>query len=170
MTTPALTTNFLLTVGYDERLGDLVEIANATIIDVRARPNGRVRKGWSTTDLRREFADRYEWWPALGGRAFLARSDSWLPAPTDVLLPLVERVAKENLILLCACDEPWNCHRHNELAVPLLGTGVETHHVFEDQLILASELQDAIANGQPYEHFDLCNWLGNQFIEDPENP
>lgn len=165
-----MTTTFLLTVGYDSRLDDLVEIANARIIDVRARPNGRVRKGWSAADLHRQFGDRYEWWKTLGGRAFQARSDSWLPAPEAVLLPLVERAAKENLILLCACDEPWNCHRHNELAVPLLGMGVETHHVLQDQLILASELQTAITAGQPYEHFDLCNWLGNQFIEDPENP
>jgi hypothetical protein len=156
----------LFTCGYDPRLGEFVERLKAQVIDVRARPSGNVRKGWKSTDLARTFGDRYEWHgTTLGGRAFVAGSDEWIEAPTAVLKPLAERAKKENLILLCACWQPWECHRHNELAAPLLAsTSVDALHIHGDQLIEASELQQSIASGQPYAYHDLSDWMFQRHV------
>lgn len=153
----------LFTFGYNSSpasgdvLIELVDVLDATIVDVRLRPHGK--RGWRASDLSRQFGPKYEWNGTLGGRAFAARSSEWIEAPAIALRPLVDRHEREHLILLCACAEPWSCHRHHELAVPLLGQGVETYHVHGEQLIEATDLQTALRNGTPYSFHDLCDWL-----------
>ena len=137
---------------------ELVGLLNARIVDVRARPQGR--QGWRGADLAREFGERYEWHgETLGGRAFRIKSPTWQRAPEECLRPLVAREQTENLILLCACAEPWSCHRHHELAEPLLLLGVDTYHVHQDQVLAASDLAVALRTGDPCPSLDLCDWL-----------
>lgn len=153
----------LFTFGYNtspdsgDVLMELVNLLDATIVDVRLRPHGK--RGWRANDLSRQFGAKYEWNGTLGGRAFAARSSEWIEAPAIALRPLVERHEREHLILLCACGEPWSCHRHHELAVPLLKLGVETMHLHGEQAIAASDLQTALRDGTPYPYEDLCDWL-----------
>jgi len=156
----------LFTIGYDPRLGELAERLQAQVIDVRARPSGRVKAGWKAADLARTFGDRYEWHGrTLGGRAFMAGSDEWIAAPLEVLKPLAQRAKKENLILLCACPQPWECHRHNELAAPLLASSsIDALHVFGAQLIPASALQRSLTDNQPYDYHDLSDWMHRRHV------
>ena len=153
----------LFSIGYDPRLPDLANKLDAQVIDVRARPSGRVKAGWKAADLARTFGDRYEWHGrTLGGRAFVAGSDEWIEAPAEVLKPLAKRGKKENLILLCACWQPWECHRYNEILKPILGlktSQVDALHIFGDQLIETSELADTDITGRPYDYFDLSDWM-----------
>lgn len=151
----------IFSTGYTDVLPELVEILDAHIWDVRARVSGRVRAGWRSSDLQREFGDRYEWHgQTLGGRAFRQKSTEWIEAPIDTLMPVVN--CARNVILLCACDAPWDCHRHNEIAAPLLRAGLaDVLHIHEDRLIEASELHASLTQGTPYDYYDLCDWMEN---------
>lgn len=156
----------LFTIGYDPRIGEFAERLCAKIIDVRARPSGQVKAGWKAADLARTFGDGYErHGKTLGGRAFLAGSEDWIEAPIEALQPIAKRAKKENLILLCACWQPWECHRHNEIALPLLAaTSVDALHIFGDQLITTSELQRSMADGKPYNYQDLSDWMHRRHV------
>lgn len=156
----------LFTIGYDPRLVELATRLQAQVIDVRARPSGRVKAGWKAADLARTFGTSYEWHgKTLGGRAFLASNDEWIEAPVEVLKPIAERGKKENLIFLCACFQPWECHRHNELAVPLLASSsVDALHIYGDQLIPASALQRSLTDNQPYDYHDLSDWMHRRHV------
>lgn len=151
----------LFTIGYDPRIGEFAERLRAQIVDVRARPSGQVKAGWKAADLARTFGTGYEWHgKTLGGRAFLAGSEDWIEAPLEILEPIAERSKKENLILLCACFRPWECHRHNEIAAPLLAsTSVDALHIYGDQLIETSELNRSLTDGKPYDYHDLLDWM-----------
>jgi len=160
-------TDVIFSFGYRDACGDvfaeLVELLDARVLDVRARPHGQ--RGWRGADLARQFGERYEWHGEnLGGRAFRNRSETWQPAPLDVLRPIADRAKGEHLILLCACAEPWSCHRHHELAEPLLLLGTETFHILDDQIIEASDLAVALRNNTSCPSANLCDWL------DSENP
>ena len=151
----------LFTIGYDPRLGEFAERLQAQVLDARARPSGQVKAGWKAADLARAFGSRYEGHPkTLGGRAFMSGSGDWIAAPLEILNPLSERAKTQNIILLCACFRPWECHRYNEIAAPLLAsTSVDALHIYGDQLIETSELQRSLTDGKPYDYYDLLDWM-----------
>ncbi len=47
-------------------------------------------------------------------------------------------------------EGPWRCNRHRVIATALLGRGVDCVHVYNDELIAASELQAALEEDREY--------------------
>jgi hypothetical protein len=128
----------IYSIGYQrlespEVLRDIAVRADAIVIDVRSVPTTR-KKGFGKNQLAALLGDRYEWrGGALGGRGEIAPQS-------------IERLARQdaNSILYCLEEHPVDCHRHHAIAVPLLQFEVDVQHLYRDELILASDLQDAL--------------------------
>ncbi|HEY1187915.1 MAG TPA: DUF488 family protein [Gemmata sp.] len=139
----------LFSVGYQHlqpaELVALVIALDAILIDCRSAPSGRVKRGFARADLEKALEGRYEWRKELGGR------DN---APT--VEGLKKLAADERrLVLMCMEHSPAECHRHHKIAMPLAVAGVDVWHVYEDEVVLATDLQRAIDNDDEYEYRSL---------------
>jgi ATPase family associated with various cellular activities (AAA) len=56
----------------------------------------------------------------------------------------------KNLMLMYPAENPGECNRHHLIAIELLKRGVDAIHVFDDQLIQASEFQQSIDEDREY--------------------
>jgi uncharacterized protein (DUF488 family) len=132
----------LYTIGYERlTIEDLIHVqrwSQMPIVDVRSKPRGRVKRGFSADDLINVFGDTYIARTDLGG---LAERDDWR----------LERIPRSG-ILLCQEEAPGDCHRH-EL---LIHFGLNGRHIYRDELVLASELAASIREDRDYE---LCGEL-----------
>lgn len=74
------------------------------------------------------------------------------PAAED--LRWLRKLTDDNTVLLLGTPEaPGACRRHVQIAVPMLKKGIDCVHVFQDQLIKASDLQLAIETGKDDSEF-----------------
>src|ERR1039458_5678638 len=139
----------IYTIGYDhmttmDLLAAMAALQVERLIDVRSIPHSRMR-GWGNHQVRVALGPKYHWAGAgLGGRG-----DGPTTAAVEALskTPYATRV-----MLMCKEEAPGDCHRHHGIAVPLYQIhGVDCVHVFQDHLILASELQASFDQHRDYE-------------------
>jgi len=133
------------TIGYQRlapsRLLELAERLDALVIDVRAVPKTRI-KGYGTRQLETLLGRRYLWaGSVLGGRGHGGKV-------TEEGIKAVERSGRDgNVILMCMCHVPGDCHRHKDICAPHFPKAV---HLFEDEAIEAGELERSIREGGDY--------------------
>jgi uncharacterized protein (DUF488 family) len=134
----------IYTVGYDHMSPKrLIEVLDALdvvlLIDCRSKPWSRI-PGFDKATLMRSLGTRYEW----RGRELGGLGDGPQAAAIEVLAASA-RAKSRNVALLCKEEAPAACHRHSDIAVPLLKKhGIDCVHVFQDELVLASELERAL--------------------------
>ena len=58
--------------------------------------------------------------------------------------------AGKTVMLMGNTESPGECNRHHTIAMELLARGIDVTHVFNDELILASELQASIDEDREY--------------------
>ena len=148
----------IYTIGYEYLSpADLAAIAaklDAVVIDVRSRPSGRVKRGFSRADLTALLTTRYAWWgDDLGGQGVTAKG-------LDALELAESRHASTgvNLLLLCQESAPGDCHRHHAIAMPLAARGVTVVHIYEDEAFTATALQRAIDDADPDAAYDCVSF------------
>lgn len=155
----------IYTIGYEHLApADLAAIAtklNARVIDVRSRPSGRVKRGFSRLDLQRFLEAQggsYDWRGfELGGRGLgvLASGLDYLAARADD-----SGMLERNLLLLCQESAPGDCHRHHRIALPLAARGVPVVHLYnvldrdESEAFTATALQRALDDADPDAAYD----------------
>jgi hypothetical protein len=54
------------------------------------------------------------------------------------------------VLLLCACEAPGECHRHQLIACALHTRGLVTQHIYRDEIVESDELARAITEGTGY--------------------
>ena len=145
----------IYTIGYDHMRGDsgalgsvMTRLKIDALIDVRSIPYSKI-PAFRKEALEHTFGNRYEWWgDCLGGRGV---------GPTVAgLNALVKRQPDERLLLMCKEQAPGDCHRHFTIAVPLLRSrGIDCTHIYENQLILASELHASIGAQRDYQYTEF---------------
>lgn len=107
--------NTLFTIGYTGRtldeLAAIVQSHNATLVDTRFSPYSRVPH-WNGGALRQQFGDRYVWMgKTLGNVNYKNGGDIKLAAPDKAVAPIAALLAKQPVILMCACVDIDSCHR-----------------------------------------------------------
>ena len=127
----------IYTIGYEKLTQkDLIGVAfrlNAIVVDVRSRPSGRVKRGFSRADLTLQLGNQYVWkGEALGGMGV-----GITPEGLDWLR---EFAKANNVMLLCKEEQPIECHRHS-IALQL---EEDVIHIFQDEACTARSLQDAV--------------------------
>lgn len=140
----------IVSVGYSkltpEELTQLVTRLRVELFyDVRSVPHSR-KPGFTRNALERRFGSLYVWRPDLGGRTI----------PTVEAIATLFPVRTRRVLLLCLEEAPGDCHRHHTVALPLWRRhNVDTHHVFQDHVVLASNLQRAIDTDSDYDSVGL---------------
>lgn len=146
----------VFSIGYAKLSPDdllkLVTDLDVTLIDVRSRPSGRVKRGFSRADLTTLLGTRYEYHgKELGGLgAGVTR------AGLDALAADPRR-----LLLMCQEHSPSDCHRHHMIGVPLAPMGVDVYHVFEGEVLTAADLKRAVDEDTDYECVDLADVIAS---------
>lgn len=113
------------------------------LVDVRSEPKSRIH-GFGQANLIRALGSRYTWeGNRLGGRGKIGQSG----------LTMVESLIRAGKVPMLLCKEraPGVCHRHFKIAIPLLERGIDITHVYDDQLVLTSDLQKALDTDSEYE-------------------
>jgi hypothetical protein len=167
MNDPAAPT--LFSVGYEklknpDALAELVLRLNVTLIDVRSRPWGHVRKGFSRTDLAalfdRKVSLSYEWHgQRLGG--FEKERPRW---PEGLAEIAARHRAGERLMLMCQEAAAGDCHRHL-LAMELFKQRIDVFHVAvgipnePDHIVRAVELDAVLDLDDTYDAIPLAEVL-----------
>lgn len=143
----------IFSIGYQgdmspSRLAGILEQLEADLVDVRSRPSGRVKRGFARRDLEALLGGRYTWrGDTLGGMGAGVRPEGldWL-----VERSAAAALAGRAVAIMCAEEAPGECHRHHQIALPLLERGVVVRHVYRGEVIDADELQRAIDEGDDY--------------------
>lgn len=137
----------ILTIGYakltPDELDGIARDLRATVLDVRSRPEGpRVKRGFRRSELAARLGSAYEHRPELGGKAREYESAD--------LGPLVERGARENLLLLCMEDDPCTCHRHAIAGRIYMEHEVAVGHIYGpgDNLVIFPEVDASFPAGE----------------------
>lgn len=133
-------------------LTTLVEQLKVVVIDVRSRPSGRAKRGFSRTNLAALLGGKYEYRGLELGEAGAGPTIEGLKA-------LVKD--RRRLLLLGHSTSPGECDRHSGIAVPLAVAGVTVWHIYESQVVEAAELQRAIDEETEYEHTELADVIAN---------
>lgn len=125
----------IYSIGYQQLTLDQLKsvldaLSVARLIDVRTSPHSR-KRGYTKRALEEFFRGRYLFaGDRLGGRAAIKPSAlNWLAEQSY------------DVAIMCMEEAPGECHRHMTIAVPLLRRGVDVRHIFENDILLASELQ-----------------------------
>ncbi len=157
----------IYTVGYQRMTGpaELAGLAkrfDAEVWDCRSNPVTR-KAGFGTKQLASLLgACGYLGTPWLGGRRPGA-GPLEMPPTTDTafhagIANLAMRQASgstyaghANVILMCMEESPGECHRHHTIAMALAAKWTEVTHIFQRELILASELQRALIADDEYD-------------------
>ena len=124
----------IYTIGYQflspEKLQEIASSLNAVVIDVRSSPSGRVKRGFSRSDLQSLLGSQYKWWgDLLGGRAKIQKLGLELLDQFDN--------ASTHCILMCQEHDPSDCHRHWDICSVHFRKAV---HIFEDELYSVSSI------------------------------
>lgn len=183
----------IYTAGYAKlQPSDLLKLAtvlDVTVCDIRGVRATR-KPGYGAKQLPALLGDRYAWWgdaePAPNGgpgqadlereEAAAARLSPWglagrnhggdparWPERFDALLAAVERP-----LLLCACEMPGDCHRHQIVTASGIGqepglgridpARLRVVHIIEGETIDAAELARALADPDPEAEYDCETW------------
>jgi hypothetical protein len=145
----------IYSIGYEalepDELVRILSALSADLIDVRSKPqNNRARadgKGRFNRSRLVELLGRsYQWHgDTLGGMG---------AGVTDHgICYLLGR--PRPAVLMCVEEAPGKCHRHIQIAVRLLGHGIDVAHIYQGEIVLASDLQAAIDSDGLYSYFDL---------------
>lgn len=133
----------IYSIGYQKlELDDLKDIAeqfDAVVVDVRSVPSSR-KKGFSRKALEDALGPFYVFkGDHLGGRApgVIIEGLNWL------------KTFSHNTMLLCMEEAPGECHRHHDIATRLLPS-IDVTHIYQNELIKASELQRALDEDNDY--------------------
>ena len=136
--------NTLYTLGYTRLKPDEIlraaERLDAVIADIRIAPRSR-HPMWNGAKMRAAWRERYVHIPELGNENYKGdRGDGVMLAnPEAGSSRVLDLLARQSVILLCACADWQTCHRR--AAAELIGerAGVEvTHLSVEDVRRLAS--------------------------------
>jgi hypothetical protein len=122
------------TTGLDrDQLVSILTETNATLVDVRSKPYGRVTPGFGRQTLTELLGARYQWRGDLLGGFPGTR-----PTP-DSLNELARDFSNRNAVLMCQCGElAWSdiktqevvrCHRLSLIATPLLASRIMVWHL-----------------------------------------
>lgn len=115
------------------------------VIDVRSRPSGRVKRGFSKPDLSALCGERYLWaGDRLGGFGRIA---------DDAIRWLLDFQRARRVVLVCKEFAPGDCHRHQAIANRLAARGELVRHVCEDEMVLSNELQRSIDDDGDYDFY-----------------
>jgi len=147
----------ILTIGYQrltpQRLADLATQFNATVIDVRGSLF-RCKSGFGRRQLEALLGPRYEY---RGDKGLGNRGANCVTA--DGLAWVVAEGEARNLLLMCQEEAPGDCHRHHLIAVAL---DCPVFHVYQDDVIEASDLQTAIESGaEEYDCVGLADFVAS---------
>jgi hypothetical protein len=145
----------IFSIGYQGLVGPevLLRLAtrlDATVVDVRSVPTSR-KRGFGRRQLDGLLGGRYQWrGDVLGGRGDgpTAEGLNALTTPPEALF------GHPNLVLMCMEEAPGECHRHHAIAVPLLDLGIDVQHIYRDEIVLASALQEALDDPDPNAEYD----------------
>ncbi len=143
----------IYTVGYAKldhpRLRRLLRALRAQhLVDVRSIPTSR-RPGFGRHQLAAAFPE-YTWqgqW--LGG------IKPGKPGTTPEGLHWLSSQIDCNPLIMCLEEPPADCHRHALIARPLLKRGIDCIHVYQNELIEASELQRSLDDDDEYDYTEL---------------
>lgn len=147
----------IYTIGYQKLSHDAIravmrKIKSEHLVDVRSIPMSR-RAGFNRNQLAAAFPKEYRWeGDRLGG------IKPGKPGTTREGLDwLADFSIANNPLIMCVCHAPGTCHRHVMVASPLLKRNpkIDCIHIFEDQLILASELERSIREDDEYTYRSL---------------
>lgn len=138
----------LYTIGYQHlspaELARIARDLDATIIDVRGSPSGRVKRGFSRVALTADYRERYAWHGHhLGNRGANRMTEAGIAFATSLAADKARA-----FILLCQEEAPAECHRHAiacQIPYPV-------RHIFRNEIVLASELQRSIVEGTEYDY------------------
>lgn len=145
----------IYSVGYQKmtpqglvKLCDKLDIG--TVVDARSKPVSR-RPGFGRRQLEELLTHRYAWkGDVLGGMAPGVTSEG-----VNYLQKVNSAAEVGHILLLCLEEAPGECHRHHDIAPRLLKRGIDVHHIFQDHIVKASELQRSIDDDDDYESEDL---------------
>ena len=136
--------NTLYTLGYTGLKPDEIlhaaEQLNAVIADIRIAPRSR-HPMWNGAKMRVTWSDRYIHIPELGNENYKGdRGEGIMLAnPEAGVSRVLDLLARQSVILLCACADWQTCHRREAAALIGERAGVEvTHLSVEDVRRLAS--------------------------------
>ncbi len=144
----------IYTIGYQHitptELARIMKLVGATkLIDCRYRPQSRIQ-GFNRNQLADKFGDQYiTAGERLGGMGHTSAAGlAWLAG-----------LEKQNPMIMCLEAAPGDCHRHSAIAVPLFKKHkVDCTHIYEDTLVMASELDAAITEERDYEYTDIVGF------------
>jgi hypothetical protein len=107
----------------------------SVILDCRARPDTRPAKNRSTrAKLSASLGDRYRWvGDCLGGFGHI--TDQGIEHLTEI-------ASKSDVLLLCACKDPGQCHLHTDVARRMHDLGHDVSHIWRDEVIPYTVLRD----------------------------
>ncbi len=136
----------IFTLGYRGRKpADLVGIIDAVkapvLWDCRAKPD--MPNAFSRMNLKKLLGARYLWTgDMLGGRG------KTTPAGLQVL---THAGTSPNLVLMCACASPGECHLYHDVASKLERP---LFHIFEDAILSSKELARVMTLAEDDEDFE----------------
>jgi hypothetical protein len=134
----------IFTIGYQRLSTDkLAGVLDALLVDVRSTPISR-KAGYSGKALRERFGSDYLWLgDHLGGKT---------PVTEFGLgeIAVYDRHPSLHCVLLCLEHAPGGCHRHHAICGPHFPQAL---HIYQDMLIPAYSLQEAIEAG-----IDECDY------------
>ncbi len=149
----------IFTVGYDGAgftpadLAMILDDTKAVLVDVRARPQSRLR-GWGTRQIKTAIGEgRYVSRIDLGGGRTAAEH-----APGIDWLRQFDQDELPNCVLFCKEENPAACHRHLEITGGLDHTTFNfpgAVHIFRDQCFEETAV-DAIINGEGEDAESVC--------------
>ena len=135
------------------RFISLIQVNNIThIIDIRSIPYSKYAP-WSNksriSDLLKPFRIRYTYLGhKLGGKQqtmdALAKQQGKTPhlIYEEAIHMLLQHSLQARLVLLCAEEDPANCHRQHFIAQSLLAAGAEVLHILKDGTLQEAWLED----------------------------
>jgi uncharacterized protein (DUF488 family) len=129
----------ILTLGYGdftpERFDAIVKaIAPDILIDARAFPSGRVKRGFARADLEARHPNYEYRGRELGGE--VRGGCYWTRAGIE---RLVSDAMIHPIVVFCACGVPGQCHRHNIIAKQIHDR-VRVEHIYLEEPPDSSEL------------------------------
>lgn len=150
----------LYTIGYEKlsikRLKEIVEnLTISQIVDCRSTPTSR-NPEYSITKLQEVFGSKFVWKGDILGSAAGKKMTDGLRWIKENLKPIPSSKSKPRVLLLCKEESP-NSHRHTHISMPLLRSNhIDAMHIFDNEMILASELQRSIDKDDTYEFTRLA--------------
>jgi uncharacterized protein (DUF488 family) len=123
--------NTIYTLGYSgikpDKLLATAEQHNLLVVDVRYSPRSR-QPEWTRKRLQELLGERYIHVPAFGNINYKSDGPIQLADPEAGKAVVVERLAQQPVLLLCACKDWHSCHRLAVATVLHEATGAAVVH------------------------------------------